>query len=114
MDRQWELVFDEVPHILFRRYGTNTSVDGGNLKKRINHELRYFSKCRDQRYKTVQQLFELPNIEFDKNSKEFLLSVCKYKNSNINTLSLMINPKLDCGIILSNLINRITILFRCF
>lgn len=36
--------FDKKPHILFRRYNTNTSIDGGKLKSRLKYEFRYFEK----------------------------------------------------------------------
>lgn len=41
--------FDKKPHILFRRYNTNTSIDGGKLKSRLKYEFRYFEKYKNNR-----------------------------------------------------------------
>lgn len=109
-----KVVFDNSPHILFRRYGTNTSVDGGGLKKRIKHELRYFGKCRNQRFKTVKKLLDFRADKIEGDNKVILKSIRDYKTSTRATFRLAFNTKLDCGIKMSNFITRIVILFRCF
>ena len=106
------VVYDETPHILFRRYGTNASIDGGNIKKRIEHEFRYFSRCRNQRYEVVKEL-----LEFQKDKvveQDFLNEILSYKKGIHKTVELAFNRNLDCGIKISNLITRIAILARCF
>lgn len=109
-----KVVFDDTPHILFRRYGTNTSVDGGGLKKRIKHELRYFGKCRNQRFKAVKQLLNFRADKIEADNKLILESIRDYKKNIKSTFFLAFNMKLDCGIKISNFITRIVILFRCF
>lgn len=48
--------FDKKPHILFRRYNTNTSIDGGKLKSRLKYEFRYFGKYKNNRLDTACEL----------------------------------------------------------
>ena len=105
-----KVVFDRIPHILFRRYGTNVSVDGGGLKKRIKHEFRYLNKCKDQRYNAVKVL-----IKFKREyivEKDILEEIVQYKDSIRNTIKFALNKNMDCGIKISNLINRFIILSR--
>lgn len=107
-----KVIFDDKPHILFRRYGTNVSVDGGGLKKRIKHELRYLDKCKNQRYNAVKILMNFkPNSIVE---KEILHEVVDYKNSMYNTIKFAFDKRLDCGIRVANCINRLIILIRCF
>lgn len=107
-----KVVFDKTPHILFRRYGTNVSVDGGSIKKRIRHEFRYLKKCKNQRYETVKILMEFRRNEIKE--KEILEKVVHYKDSMKNTIELAFDKRLDSGIKVANLINRYVILRRCF
>lgn len=107
-----KVIFDSVPHILFRRYGTNVSVDGGGLKKRIKHELRYLNKCKDQRFDVIKVLKEFRKEEITE--REIFDQIIHYKDSIWNTLKLAFNKKMDCGIKASNLINKYIILRRCF
>lgn len=107
-----KVIFDSTPHILFRRYGTNVSVDGGNIKKRIKHELRYLNKCKDQRFNTVKILLVFRQSEIKET--EILNKVMHYKDSVMNTFNFAFDKRLDCGIKVSNLINRYVILRRCF
>ena len=71
--------------ILFRRYGTNTSVDGGGLKKRIKHELRYFGKCRNQRFKAVKKLLDFRADKIEGDNKVILKSIRDYKTCLLYT-----------------------------
>ena len=103
-----KVLFDNSPHILFRRYGTNTSVE------RIKHELRYFGKCRNQRFKAVKKLLDFRADKIEGDNKLILESIRDYKASTKATFRLAFNPRLDCGIKMSNFITRIVILFRCF
>lgn len=107
-----KVLFDNVPHILFRRYGTNVSVDGGGLKKRIKHELRYLNKCKNQRFEVVKVLKEFREEEITE--EDIINQIVHYKDSIRNTLKFSFNKKMDCGIKASNLINKYVILRRCF
>ena len=51
--------FDKKPHILFRRYNTNTSIDGGKLKSRLKYEFRYFEKYKNNRQKAQEEIYKL-------------------------------------------------------
>lgn len=107
-----KVIFDSVPHILFRRYGTNVSVDGGSLKKRIKHELRYLDKCKNQRFEAVKVLKEFRKDDIKE--EDILNQILHYKDSMQNTLKFAFNKKMDCGIKASNWINAYVILRRCF
>lgn len=107
-----KVIFDSVPHILFRRYGTNVSVDGGGLKKRIMHELRYLDKCKNQRFEVVKVLKEFKKEEITE--EDIINQIVHYKDSIRNTLKFAFNKKMDCGIKASNWINKYVILRRCF
>lgn len=107
-----KVTFDSVPHILFRRYGTNVSVDGGGIKKRIRHELRYLKKCKDQRFNVVKTLLAFRKEDIVET--EILNKVIHYKDSIMKTIRFAFDKRLDCGIKVSNLINRYVILRRCF
>lgn len=107
-----EILFDSHPHILFRRYGTNVSVDGGNIVKRIKHEFRYFRKYKNQRYQTVNIL-----MKYRENyivEKELFYKIIHYKDNWKNTINLAFDKRFDCGILICNIINRVVILARCF
>lgn len=107
-----KVIYDETPHILFRRHGTNVSVDGGNIKKRIKHELRYMNKCKNQRFDAVNVLIHFR--ENDIKEMEILDKIIHYKDSIKNTINFAFDKRLDCGIKPSNWINRYVILRRCF
>ncbi len=107
-----KVIFDCVPHILFRRYGTNVSVDGGNIKKRIKHELRYLNKCKNQRFEVIKVLNEFR--QEDIKEQEIFNQIIHYKESIWNTIKFAFNKKMDCGIKVSNWINKYVILRRCF
>lgn len=73
--------FDKKPHILFRRYNTNTSIDGGKLKSRLKYEFRYFEKYKNNRLDTACELLNCYNSNMSVSSKSFLEKVKNYKSS---------------------------------
>lgn len=107
-----KVIFDSTPHILFRRYGTNVSVDGGSIIKRIKHEFRYLGKCKNQRFNVVKVLLDFRKDDIKET--EILNKVIHYKDSVMNTMWFAFDKRMDCGITASNLINRYVILRRCF
>lgn len=70
--------FDKKPHILFRRYNTNTSIDGGKLKSRLKYEFRYFEKYKNNRLDTACELLNCYNSNMSVSSKSFLEKVKNY------------------------------------
>lgn len=105
-----KVIFDETPHILFRRYGTNTSIDGNSFKKRLKYEFRYFGKYKDNRYDTAIEILRFFDYNITDESRKFLMMVVNYKNSIHGKMRLAFSREIDCGIRASNLITRLTIL----
>ena len=106
--------FDKKPHILFRRYNTNTSIDGGKLKSRLKYEFRYFGKYKNNRLDTACELLNCYNSNMSVSSKSFLEKVKNYKSSIRNRIVYLLCKDINCGIIASDMITRIIILFGCY
>lgn len=106
--------FDKKPHILFRRYNTNTSIDGGKLKSRLKYEFRYFEKYKNNRLDTACELLNCYNSNMSVSSKSFLEKVKNYKSSIRNRIAFLFYKDINCGIIASDVITRIIILFGCY
>lgn len=81
--------FDKKPHILFRRYNTNTSIDGGKLKSRLKYEFRYFEKYKNNRLDTACELLNCYNSNMSVSSKSFLEKVKNYKSSIRNRIAFL-------------------------
>lgn len=106
--------FDKKPHVLFRRYNTNTSIDGGKLKSRLKYEFRYFEKYKNNRLDTACELLNCYNSNMSVSSKSFLEKVKNYKSSIRNRIAFLFYKDINCGIIASDVITRIIILFGCY
>lgn len=106
-----KVVFDKEPHILFRRYGENTSIDGGALISRVKYEFRYFGKYKNYRLETAKELLKSCDKNITSESKQFLEEVLSYKKNIGNRIGFAFSDEIDCGITISNIITAITILF---
>ena len=98
----------------FRRYNTNTSIDGGKLKSRLKYEFRYFEKYKNNRLDTACELLNCYNSNMSVSSKSFLEKVKNYKSSIRNRIAFLFYKDINCGIIASDVITRIIILFGCY
>lgn len=106
-----KVIFDQESHILFRRYGTNTSIDGGSLLNRVRYEFRYFGKYKDNRLNTADELLSFFDNKITEDSRNFLEKVSTYKKNILNRIRLAFCRDLNCGIKLSNIITTLTVLF---
>ena len=109
-----KVIFDEKPHILFRRHGTNTSIDRGSLKNRLHYEFRYFKNYKNNRMDTAMELLNYVGPNISERNRAFLEKVVNYKSSLINRVKFAMCKEINCGISAANLVNRITILFGNF
>ena len=106
-----KVIFDQESHILFRRHGTNTSIDGGSLLNRVRYEFRYFGKSKDKRLNTADELLSFFDNNISEDGRNFLEKVSTYKKNILNRIRLAFCRDLNCGIKLSNIITTLTILF---
>jgi glycosyltransferase involved in cell wall biosynthesis len=109
-----QIIFDESPHILFRRHESNTSSDGENIKNKIIKTLfQYFGKCSN-----TPQLAQFILTTYDgliiPEARDLISEIAYYKNNFVNTLKLTFSPHIDCGVWFYNLFIRIIILLRLF
>ena len=109
-----KVIFDKTSHILFRRHGTNTSIDGGSFKNRLRYEFRYFKNYKDNRRDTSEELLRYIGTNISEDSRRFLEKVVNYKMNMITRIKFAMCREINCGIPMANLINRVTILFGNF
>ena len=82
----------------------------------IRHKrwIHYFEKYKNNRLDTACELLNCYNSNMSVSSKSFLEKVKNYKSSIRNRIAFLFYKDINCGIIASDVITRIIILFGCY
>ncbi len=109
-----KLFFDTVSYILFRRHGTNTSVDGIGILNKIKKDLNHYFSGGNDASKLAEVLLDIYKEDLNNKAISFLTKVANYKNTPLNTIKLSLNKQIDCGFWFFNIYVRAMILIRLF
>lgn len=108
-----EVLYDDTAHIMFRRYGTNTSIDGKGIGNRIRHELSVFTTRRKYKSNVVKVIVGNYLDSVAPQYRDLVITVAGYDTSWKKWIHLFLMPELNCGIPIANILFRFGILFRC-
>lgn len=109
-----KVLFDKNSYILFRRYGTNTSIDGKNLIKKIFNEFNHFTTYRHVESNLAKQVLDNYSSEIDSKSYILLKKITDYRYNMIDYIKLILSKDIDCGFWFYNLFIRFIIICRYF
>lgn len=107
-----KVVFDPNSYIQFRRHIGTVTEHGKGYWKRIESVLNVFNDFRDRRYKQAKLLFETYSEYMPEEIRTYSLKLTKYRDSIINTLSLLTDKRVRCGILSVDITNAIAIITR--
>lgn len=109
-----KIIFDKNSYILFRRYGTNTSIDGKNILKKIIKEKEKFRKNKNENSNLAKILLNYYKNDFTSDMYKRIDLYANYRTSIFKYIKLIISKDIDCGFWFYNLFIRFVILCRCF
>lgn len=107
-----QIIYDSEPHIFFRRHGSNASVDGMGLIKRIKKEFSFMNESKDYKYYLANMLITYYDEYLTKDAKELYGKMVRYKTDIICKCKLLFDKRLDCGIALGNIVFRFGLLIN--
>ena len=76
--------------------------------------LNIFGKCRGLRYNQTVRLYETYHAEMSEDMRDFTTEILSYKKSIRNTYRLFVDRRINCGILIADIINHIAVLARCY
>jgi glycosyltransferase involved in cell wall biosynthesis len=109
-----KIIYDREANILFRRHSRNVSGLGGGIKKRIFNETKIFRENKNSKEMLAKQLLEKHRDNITSDNLVILERIVNYRRSYINTLKLLFNKELQCGIMSADILMKVAVLFRCF
>lgn len=105
-----KVVFEPNSYIQFRRHKGTVTERGKGYWKRIKSVLNVFNKFRDRRYNQAKLLLETYREYMPEEIRMYSLKLTRYRDSLINTLSLLIDKRVRCGIVSVDVTNAIAII----
>jgi len=108
------IIYDKKSLILFRRHNSTITGIGGGLKKRITNEIKIFGENRNVKQRTAELLLEKYRGLSIPSHIKLLEAIVHYRNSFADTICLLFNKELRCGIKIVDLMIKMAILFRRF
>lgn len=108
------VVFDKEGKILYRRHRETVTENGKGIIKKANTVLNIFGKCRGLRYSQTARLYKTYHDEMSDDMRNLTNEILAYKKSIRNTYRLFMDRRINCGILIADVINHIAILTRCY
>lgn len=109
-----KIFFDNNSYILFRRYNTNTSMDGKGLVKKIFKEYNHFASYKHNESNLAQCILKNYKDKIDNKSYDLLFKIANYRNNLRDYISLIVSKDINCGFWFYNIFIKFIIICRCF
>lgn len=109
-----DVIFDKEGKILYRRHRETVTENGKGIIKKARTVLNIFGKCRGLRYNQTVRLYETYHAEMSEDMRDFTTEILSYKKSIRNTYRLFVDRRINCGILIADIINHIAVLARCY
>ena len=109
-----DLYIDNTPYIMYRRLDSSITPGGQGIKKRIKHELVFLFQNKNRYSFMANSIIEKYSNFLDEEKRLFLLSVARYRTSFNSKLKLLMNKKMDCGVFIGNIENKVKIFFGSY
>ncbi|MEG0304895.1 MAG: glycosyltransferase [Oscillospiraceae bacterium] len=103
---------DQNSYIQYRRHATTVTVASTTLRRRICMEIRTIHMHVGSN--AAKSLLDAYKEILSEESYEFISKIMTYKESIGNTIKLVFDKRLDCGIAIANIETRIAILLHTF
>ena len=109
-----KIVFDSNSYIQFRRHVGTVTEHGKGYWKRIQSVLNVFNTFKDRRYRQAELILETYSEYMPEEVLAYSMKLTKYRDSLMNTLLLLIDKRVRCGILSVDVTNAIAILTHCY
>lgn len=109
-----KVVFDQKSYIQFRRHTGTVTEHGKGYWMRIESVLNVFNKFRDRRYNQAKLLLEIYGEYMPEEIRAYSLKLTKYRDTFRNTLSLLMDKRVRCGILSVDIVNAVAIITQCY
>ena len=106
--------YDKNSYIKFRRHAGTVTEHGQGLIKRIRSVTSIFSKDKSWKYRQVEALLSNYEDFMKEDIRKYCLKILEYKQSFFNTIRLIADSRIRCGILAVDFVNAIVILFKCY
>jgi len=108
------VVFDKKSYINFRRHEGTVTEHGKGFFKRVSSVLDIFGKHKNRRYNQVKYIEKVYSSYLTEDTAGLSKEIIEYKKSFRNTVRLMKDKRIRCGIRSVDTVNKIAILFHCY
>lgn len=108
------IVFDSNSYIQFRRHVGTVTEHGKGYWKRIQSVLNVFNTFKDRRYRQAKLILETYSEYMPEEILAYSMKLTKYRDSLMNTLLLLTDKRVRCGILSVDVTNAIAILTHCY
>lgn len=108
------VVFDKESYINFRRHEGTVTEHGKGFMKRVSSVLDIFGKKKNRRYNQVRYIKKVYGRYLTEETADLSEEIIEYKKSFRNTIKLMKDKRIRCGIKSVDAVNSIAILFHCY
>ena len=108
------VIFDKNSYINFRRHQGTVTEHGKGFMKRVSSVLDIFGKKKNRRFLQVQYIESVYGAYMTEETADLSKKILEYKKSFGNTIRLMKDKRIRCGIRSVDSVNKIAVLFRCY
>lgn len=109
-----QVVFDPESRILFRRHIGTVTEHGKGFLKRVESVTNVFNKFRDRRFRQAAILYDVYEDCMPPDVKAVTKAIIHYRDSFKNTIALMLDTRIMCGIWSVDIINKLAIFLHCY
>lgn len=109
-----KIIFDKNSYILFRRYGTNTSLDGKGIFHKLFKEREHFTLYKNNESNLAKCILEHYENQISEQNLNLLFKIANYRNNIVNYINLILSKELDCGFWFYNTFIKLVIICKCF
>lgn len=109
-----KVIFDENSYILFRRYGTNTSIDGKDVLYKLLKEREHFTSYKNNESDLAKCILVHYENQISEQNLNLLLKIANYRNNIVSYIKLIFSKELDCGFWFYNIFIKLVIICKCF
>lgn len=109
-----KVMFDSESRINFRRHEGTVTEHGKGFLKRVESVVRIFGTARGQKFQQARMLYEVYSEKMPVDILELSKKILGYRNSIKNTIALLTDPRMECGIRSVDLVNKLAILTHCY
>lgn len=109
-----KVLFDPESRISFRRHEGTVTEHGKGFLKRVESVINIFGRFRGRRFQQTKMLYEVYSDEMPPDILELSEKIIHYRDSAKDTITLMLDSRIECGIRSVDIINKLAIITHCY